>query len=514
MSKAILRVEYLPHQSPFLSRGGIWVAALELAYVGFPFGLAGKGGEPCHVTVPVEVVHGVHYHEQDAALGVNLHREYAYGVLSGYDFGPDVRMYLYVFLDQFGVVFQCQGLTIAFHTVELFQTLAVPLEEPLDPVLDLNLVGPTEGVELAYVDELAHCAVRLGGVELDGAGEAYGLDYQLGKFPDGEFLAGAYVDVAVADFAEGRDGAAAAGAVVAIYHTVGLIAVMDGRVFLDADDVLEIHVQEDVHRGVGHILAPEEFPQWSTGSPEDDTVVGDSVECEHFKDGGLVRISVNDIADGLSILLDVRSYRPDAQILANCSPIAVIDEFGKIDLAHHRRHHVGVLQVEIVVRTVEVGRHHGNVVRAVLEIVALAHLQACDLCDGVFLIGVFQWRCEEAVLFHRLGCVLRIDAGGTQEEEFLHAVGVGLADDIALHLHVLHDEVCAIQGIGHDTADEGGCKYHCVRTFLIKETPHRQLVGEVKFAVGAAYEVHVAAGLEIVPDGGAYQAPMAGYVDF
>ena len=93
-------------------------------------------------------------------------------------------------------------------------------------------------------------------------------------------------------------------------------------------------------------------------------------------------------------------------------------------------------------------------------------------------------------------------------------MGVGLADDIALHLHVLHDEVCAIQGIGHDPAHEGGCKYHCVRTFLIKETPHRQLVGEVKFAVGAAYEIRVAAGLEIVPDGGAYQAPMAGYVDF
>lgn len=228
MSKSILRVEYLPHQSPFLGRGGSRVAALELAYVGFPFGLAGKGGEPCHVTVPVEIVHGVHYHEQAAALGVDLHREYAYGVLAGYDFGPDVRMYLYVFLDQFGVVFQCQGLTIAFHTVELFQTLAIPLEEPLDPVLDLDLVGPAEGVELAYVDELAHCAVRLGGVELDGSGEAYGLDYQLGKFPDGEFLSGADIDVAVADLAEGRDGAAAACAVVAVHNAVGFDPVMNG----------------------------------------------------------------------------------------------------------------------------------------------------------------------------------------------------------------------------------------------------------------------------------------------
>lgn len=55
-------------------------------------------------------------------MGVDLHREYAYGVLAGYDFGPDAGMYLYVFLDQFGVVFQCQGLTVAFHTVEVFYT--------------------------------------------------------------------------------------------------------------------------------------------------------------------------------------------------------------------------------------------------------------------------------------------------------------------------------------------------------------------------------------------------------
>ena len=50
-------------------------------------------------------------------------------------------------------------MAIAFHTAELFQTLAIPLEQPLNPVLDLDLVGPAEGVELADVNELAHCAV-------------------------------------------------------------------------------------------------------------------------------------------------------------------------------------------------------------------------------------------------------------------------------------------------------------------------------------------------------------------
>ena len=41
-------VKYLPHGLPFLDGGGGGVAALELAYVGFPFSLAGKGGQAGH----------------------------------------------------------------------------------------------------------------------------------------------------------------------------------------------------------------------------------------------------------------------------------------------------------------------------------------------------------------------------------------------------------------------------------------------------------------------------------
>ena len=113
----------------------------------------------------------------------------------------------------------------------------------------------------------------------------------------------------------------------------------------------------------------------------------------------------------------------------------------QIHLAHHGRHDVTILQMEIVVGAVEVGRHHGNIVGAVLQVVALAHLQTCNLRNGIFLIGVFQRTCQQTVLLHGLGCILRIDARRAQEQQFLHAVGIGLADDITLNLHVHHDEV-------------------------------------------------------------------------
>ena len=106
---------------------------------------------------------------------------------------------------------------------------------------------------------------------------------------------------------------------------------------------------------------------------------------------------------------------------------------------------MAVLQMEVVIGTIEVGGHHGNIVGAVLQVVALAHLQAGNLGDGVLLVGVLQRAGQEAVLLHGLRCVLGIDAGAAQEEQFLHAMGVGFTDHVALNLHVHHNEVSTIQ---------------------------------------------------------------------
>ena len=126
-------------------------------------------------------------------------------------------------------------------------------------------------------------------------------------------------------------------------------------------------------------------------------------------------------------------------------PVAIVDEFGKINLAHHRRHYVAVLQMEVIVRAIEVGWHHSDIVGTILKVVALAHLQSGNLGDGIFLVGIFQRRSKEHIFAHRLRCILRIDAGRAQKEEFLYAMRISVADYVALHLHVLHDEVCTIQ---------------------------------------------------------------------
>ena len=45
-----------------------------------------------------------------------------------------------------------------------------------------------------------------------------------------------------------------------------------------------------------------------------------------------------------------------------------------MDLTDHGWQHMRGLQIEIIIRPVEVGRHHGDIVRTVLQVVTLAHL--------------------------------------------------------------------------------------------------------------------------------------------
>ena len=77
---------------------------------------------------------------------------------------------------------------------------------------------------------------------------------------------------------------------------------------------------------------------------------------------------------------------------------------------------------------------------------------------------------------------------------------IGIADHIALHLHVLHDEVGTIERVGHDTSHEGCCQDHCIGLLLIEELLYGILVCQVEFLVRTAYKIVITSLLEVVPD--------------
>ena len=324
---------------------------------------------------------------------------------------------------------------------------------------------PTEAVELAHVDELARGTVGLAGVKYDFAFETNRLDDEFAEFADGEFLARAHIDVAVADFTEFRDGSATACTVVAVNGSIDACPVVHAGVFFDANDVAEVHVQKHMNGSVGHVFAPEEFAERLAGAPECHLVVLDAVLREDFQNFVLGGVAV-DAFDRALVHIDLDAV-----------PVVVMDELCQVDFAHHGRHHVAVFQVEVVVRAVKVRGHHGEVVGAVLQVVAFAHLEARNLCDGVFLVGVFEFAREEGVFLHGLRGVLRVDACRAEEQELLHVVGIGLAEHVALDFHVHHHEVCTVERVCHDAADKCRRKHHCVRAFFVKELLDGILVG-------------------------------------
>jgi hypothetical protein len=53
----------------------------------------------------------------------------------------------------------------------------------LHPILDLDLVGPAEGMKFGDIDAFARGAVRLGGIETNLSLESDSLDYQVPTTP-------------------------------------------------------------------------------------------------------------------------------------------------------------------------------------------------------------------------------------------------------------------------------------------------------------------------------------------
>ena len=136
---------------------------------------------------------------------------------------------------------------------------------------------PTQRVQLAHVNELAHGAIGLAGVKLHFAFKAYCLDNQLGELTDGEFLASADIDVTVANLTQTGDVAATTGTVVSVHRTIGAGTIMYAGVFLYAYDVAEVDIQEHMDGGICHILAPQELAKGGAGAPEDDSVIKNAI---------------------------------------------------------------------------------------------------------------------------------------------------------------------------------------------------------------------------------------------
>ncbi len=153
-----------------------------------------------------------------------------------------------------------------------------------------------------------------------------------------------------------------------------------------------------------------------------------------------------------------------------------------------------LLQVEIIVRTIEVGGHHRDEVGAILEVIALAEFKSGDFGDGVGFVGIFELTGQEVLLLHGLGRFARVDARGSQEEQLFHPVEVRLVDNVVLDLQVFVNELPAVGVVGHDAPHTGGRQHDIVGFLFREEQSCGLLVQQVQFFDGAACQMGIAFG--------------------
>ncbi len=240
-----------------------------------------------------------------------------------------------------------------------------------------------------------------------------------------------------------------------------------------------------MHARIRHILAPEEFPHRLSAAPQPDAARIYAIVCENFRYQLFGRITVRHNSPAILFHPD----RPASQILPHHIPVIVLKAFRKMYLSDHSWKYMTVFQMEIVVGTIKVGRHHGNIIRAVLKIEALAHLKPGNLGDSIRLISIFQRRCKQTVFRHRLRRILRVDACGAEKKQFFHSMPPAFTDYILLNLEITPDEVRPVLQVGHNASHVCRRKHYRIRPFLIKKSAYCGLVKKIKLLMGPSCQI-------------------------
>ena len=181
-----------------------------------------------------------------------------------------------------------------------------------------------------------------------------------------------------------------------------------------------------------------------------------------------------------------------------------------VELAQQRRQHVRGLQVEVVAGAIQVRRHHGDRIEAVLERIRLAHLDARDLGHGVPLVRRLERPGQQRRLRERLRREPRIDAARSQETELLRAVPVGGVDHVGLDQQIVADEVGRVRVVRDDAADLGRGHEHVGRPLLREEALDGGRVAQVDGCTRRADHVAEAARGERAAYRRAREAALAG----
>jgi hypothetical protein len=167
-----------------------------------------------------------------------------------------------------------------------------------------------------------------------------------------------------------------------------------------------------------------------------------------------------------------------------------------VELANERGNDVASVQIEVVTRPIDVGRHDADVVRSELSIVRLAEHDAGDLGDGIRFVGRLERSAQQRVLAYRLVGEPGVDAGAPQEHELLNPTSIRALDDVELDEQVAPNEVGREGGVREDAADSRRGEKDEVRSLRFEERRDGTSVLQLEVRARAHDQVVVSEGTQ------------------
>ncbi len=188
-------------------------------------------------------------------------------------------------------------------------------------------------------------------------------------------------------------------------------------------------------------------------------------------------------------------------------------QLGFVELAHQRRHDVRARQIEVVARTIQVGRHGRDEVAAILTPVRLAQPDAGDLGDGVRLVRRLERTAQQILFADRLRAVARVDARAAEVEQPRHVVRPARLHDRGVDHQVVVDELGRARAVGQDAADRARDEENIIGAVGLEPVIHRRLIAQIELVPRGAEDVGEAGGVQPAHERRADQAAMSGHID-
>ena len=159
---------------------------------------------------------------------------------------------------------------------------------------------------------------------------------------------------------------------------------------------------------------------------------------------------------------------------------------------NQRGENMTVLRMVVVIGTIEIRRHHGDIVRAVLSIQIGTVFQSRNLRKSIRLIRLLERRLQQAVLLHRLLCETRVDAGGAKELQLFAVISPCGMNDVHLQHHILVHKICRSLGVRLNPADLCSSQKNVLRFFCCKKSIDIILSAKIKLRVGTRHNTRKA----------------------